>query len=87
MNLKRGYKCTLQLTQEEMAEYGEFFKSMRLSIGLNLEKMAALLKSHGLNVFRTTISRWEKGLRVPNQDIEEIEQVYREAVKGFKIAI
>jgi transcriptional regulator with XRE-family HTH domain len=64
-----------------MIEYGEFFKSMRLSIGLNLEQMAALLKSHGLNVFRTTISRWEKGLTIPNKEIDEIEEVYRKAVK------
>lgn len=86
MNLKRGYKQVRQLSKEECLEYGEFFKSMRQSIGLNLEQMAALLRSHGLNVFRTTISRWEKGATVPNVEIEILEDAYRSAVKGFRVA-
>jgi transcriptional regulator with XRE-family HTH domain len=86
MNLKRGYKQVRQLTKEEALEYGEFFKSMRQSIELNLEQMAALLRSHGLNVFRTTIGRWEKGTTVPNVEIEIIEGAYRNAVKRFRVA-
>jgi transcriptional regulator with XRE-family HTH domain len=72
-------KYTLQISMEEMKEYGEFFRSMRKSIGLNLDKMSQLIGTH-----RTSLSRWEKGLVVPNEDIDEIVQRIRNVVKDAK---
>jgi DNA-binding XRE family transcriptional regulator len=79
MNRKRGYKLELQISREEMKEYGEFFKSIRLSLGFNLEQMAK-----EIGVFRTTISLWEKAKTIPNIDIDEIEDRYREVVKKYR---
>lgn len=76
-NHKTG-KYSLQLTHEEMKEYGEFFKSMRLSIGLSKYQMA-----DEIGVFFTTIHRWEIGQRVPKRDIDELERKYREVVKKY----
>lgn len=81
MNTRKGYKAILQITYEEMKEYGEFFKTMRLSIGLTPAQMA-----EEIGVFRTTVSRWERGERIPNKDIYLIEQKYREVVKKYKQA-
>jgi transcriptional regulator with XRE-family HTH domain len=74
-------KYTLQISMEEMKEYGEFFRSMRKSIGLNLEKMSQLIGTH-----RTSLSRWEKGSVIPNEDIDEIVQRIREVVKAAKVS-
>jgi transcriptional regulator with XRE-family HTH domain len=68
----------LQVSEEEMAEYSAFFKAMRKSIGFNLEQMG-----EALGVFRTTVSRWEKGI-IPNRDIDEIVQEYRRVVRLHK---
>jgi transcriptional regulator with XRE-family HTH domain len=77
-----GKKQTRQITYEEMKEYGEFFKSMRLSIGYSLIKM-----SEPLGVFYTTYSKWEKGLIIPQQDIYEIEEKVRNIVKVAKVGL
>lgn len=69
-----------QVNKEEMKEYGEFFKQMRLSIGYSLQQMA---KELGLGWY-TTLARWEKGLVIPNGDIYEIESKIREVVKAVK---
>jgi DNA-binding XRE family transcriptional regulator len=68
-----------QVTKEEMKEYGEFFKSMRLSIGYTLQEMG-----REIGVWHTTLARWEKGLVVPNGDIYEIESKIRDVVKAVK---
>jgi transcriptional regulator with XRE-family HTH domain len=68
-----------QVSKEEMKEYGEFFKSMRLSIGYSLEQMGK-----AIGVWHTTLARWEKGLVIPNGDIYEIECKIREVVKATK---
>jgi transcriptional regulator with XRE-family HTH domain len=68
-----------QVTIEEMKEYGEFFKSMRLSIGYSLDQMGK-----AIGVWYTTLARWEKGIVVPNGDIYEIEQRIRDVVKSAK---
>jgi DNA-binding XRE family transcriptional regulator len=77
--MKRKY--VQQLSKEEMKEYGEFFRSMRNSIGYTQKKMA-----EAVGVFYTTIYRWEKGNIVPNQDIYEIEQRIRDVVKAAKVS-
>jgi transcriptional regulator with XRE-family HTH domain len=51
-----------------MKEYGEYFRSMRLSIGYTQKQFARLL-----DVFPTTYYRWEKAVIIPQQDIYEIE--------------
>jgi DNA-binding transcriptional regulator YiaG len=79
VNLKRGYKAVLQLTHEEMKEYGQYFKSMRESVGLSKEQMAK-----ELGVFFTTVHRWEIGQRVPKRDIEEIVEDYRKIIRKYK---
>lgn len=68
-----------QIDYDEMKEYGEFFKSMRKSIGYTLKEM-----SKEIGVFYTTLHRWEKGAIIPTQDIYEIEQRIREVVKTAK---
>jgi DNA-binding XRE family transcriptional regulator len=68
-----------QLTKEEMQEYGEFFRSMRKSIGYNLEQMA-----NALGIFRTTYSKWEKGLIIPREDMYDLEQRFRNVVKAAR---
>lgn len=68
--MKRKY--IQQVTKEEMIEYGEFFRNIRLSLGLNLEQMA-----EKVGIFRTTLSKWEKGSIIPNDDIYTIEQKFR----------
>ena len=75
-------KYTMQISREEMTEYGEFFRSMRQSVGLNLEQMAEKLD---LGIFRTSISKWEKGISVPQMDIDDIVQRYRNVVKQIKL--
>lgn len=69
-------KYTLQLDTDTMKEYGEFFKRMRLSIGYTLAEMSA-----EIGVFRTTLSKWEKGVTIPHQDIDDLEQRVRGIVK------
>lgn len=69
-------KQVRQITYEEMKEYGDFFRSMRKSLGFNLEQM-----SQEVGIFRTTLSKWEKGLIIPQQGIYEIEMRFREVVK------
>lgn len=73
----RKYK--LQIEPEEMQEYGEFFRSMRKSINYTLAEMA-----QELGVFRTTLSKWEKGISIPHQDIYDIEQQILGIVKTRK---
>lgn len=73
----RKYK--MQIEPEEMQEYGEFFRSMRKSIGYTLAEMA-----QELGVFRTTLSKWEKGITIPNHNIDDLEQQIRGIVKTRK---
>lgn len=77
--MKRKY--VQQISKEEMKEYGEFFRSMRKSVGYTLKQMA-----NEIGVFFTTLHRWEKGEIIPNQDIYEIEQMIRDVVKAAKVS-
>jgi DNA-binding XRE family transcriptional regulator len=74
-------KYTLQLSKEEMKEYGEYFRFMRKSIGYSQKMMA-----EKVGVFYTTIYRWEKGNIIPNQDIDEIAQRIKDVVKAAKVS-
>jgi transcriptional regulator with XRE-family HTH domain len=74
-----GKKQTRQITYEQMKEYGEYFRSMRLSIGYTQKQFARLL-----DVFPTTYYRWEKATIIPQQDIYEIESKVREIVRSVK---
>lgn len=71
----RKYK--MQVEPEEMKEYGEFFRSMRNSIGYTLEEMA-----RELGVFRTTLSKWEKGITIPHHNLDDLEQMVRGIVRS-----
>lgn len=75
-----GKKQIRQVTREEMKEYGEFFKLMRLSINYSLQRMAA-----EIGIFYTSLSKWEKGVSIPQQDIYEIESRIRNIVKLAKL--
>jgi transcriptional regulator with XRE-family HTH domain len=72
-------KHTRQITYEEMKEYGEYFRNMRLSINYTQTQFARLLGIHCM-----TYSRWELGKIVPQQDIYEIEEKVRRIVKSVK---
>ncbi|MEH7116126.1 helix-turn-helix transcriptional regulator [Neobacillus vireti] len=74
-----GKKQTRQVNYEEMKEYGQFFKSMRLSIAYTQKQFARLLDIHYI-----TYGRWELGLIIPQQDIYEIESKVREIVRSVK---
>ncbi len=76
---KSGYKCVLQITREEMKEYGEYFKRMRESIGYSQKAMA-----DELGVFQTTYGRWELGQRIPHQDINFVIECVQMIVKKAK---
>jgi DNA-binding XRE family transcriptional regulator len=75
-----GKKQVRQISYEEMKEYGELFKSLRLSIGYSQDRL-----SKKIGVFRTTLHRWEKGQLIPQQDIYEIEQMIRSVVDSVKL--
>jgi transcriptional regulator with XRE-family HTH domain len=74
-----GKKPTRQITIEEMKEYGEYFRNMRLSINYTQVQFSRLLGIHCM-----TYSRWERGVIIPQQDIYEIEEKVREIVKSAK---
>jgi transcriptional regulator with XRE-family HTH domain len=76
-----GKKPTRQITIEEMKEYGEYFRNMRLSINYTQLQFARLLGIHSM-----TYSRWELGKIIPQQDIYEIEEKVREIVRLAKKA-
>jgi DNA-binding XRE family transcriptional regulator len=73
-------KIQLQISQEEMFEYAEYFRNIRQSLGLTPSQMG-----EEIGVFRTTIVRWEKGLHIPKRDIDEIVNKFREVVKRKKL--
>ena len=55
---------------------GENIKAIRKSIGLSQEELAIKL-----NVVRQTISKWEKGLSVPDSDmLISISEVFETSV-------
>jgi transcriptional regulator with XRE-family HTH domain len=72
-------KHTRQITTEEMKEYGEYFRNMRLSINYTQEQFARLLGIHHM-----TYSRWELAKIIPQQDIYEIEERVKEIVRSVK---
>lgn len=76
---KTRRKGVWQITDEEMKEYAEYFKSVRLSLGLTRPQMA-----EEIGVFRTTICRWERAQHIPQRDIHEIVEQYRAVVKKYK---
>jgi DNA-binding transcriptional regulator YiaG len=69
---------TRQITYEEMRKYGQSFKSMRESVGFTLQQMA-----DEVGTFRTTLSKWEKGLIIPQTDIYEIEQRFKKVIQKY----
>lgn len=69
----------MQISREDMKEYGDFFRFMRKSVNMSLEEMA-----NELGVFRTTLSKWEKAQVIPNVDIDDLEQRIRGIVKSKK---
>ncbi|AZV43614.1 hypothetical protein BAOM_3005 [Peribacillus asahii] len=75
--MKRNY--VMQITHEEMAEYGKLFRSLRKSTGLSLTKFADELKI----ISRTSLSKWEKGISVPKEDIYLIECRIREVAENY----
>lgn len=73
---KSGYKQIRQVTREEMKEYGEFFKSMRKSVNMTLAEMA-----EEIGTDRCTFSRWERGMSIPNIEIESLVDMVRQVIK------
>ncbi|MCY7865949.1 helix-turn-helix transcriptional regulator [Bacillus spizizenii] len=62
--------------EERYKEFGEFMKHMRKSVGWSAAEMG-----ERLGVFRTTITRWEKGQNLSAQDIFVLELKIRHMVK------
>jgi transcriptional regulator with XRE-family HTH domain len=76
-----GKKQTRQLTYEQMKEYGDYFRSVRKSLGYTIPVMAEKLGIH-----HTTLYRWEKSKIIPQTDIEYLVSKYRRLVKSAKIS-
>jgi transcriptional regulator with XRE-family HTH domain len=74
-------KQTRQISYEEMKEYGEWFRNIRMSIGYTQKQFSILLGIHWM-----TYSRWELSKIIPQQDIYEIECKVREIVNAVKKA-
>lgn len=66
------------MTQQELKQFGEFVRDMRDLSGLSLKDFA-----DDLGVFRTTLSRWERGLHVPKKydELMELKQRIIEITK------
>lgn len=79
---KFGSKQQRQINYEEMEEYGEYFKGVRLSLGLTLKEMA-----EEVGVFRTTLSRWEKGKHIPQTDINYILTKFKKIERKYNAGI
>ena len=62
--------------EEEYKEFGEFLRNMRLSLDWQPKVMG-----EALGVHRTTLARWEKGEKLVNRDIYELELQIRDIVK------
>lgn len=62
------------MTKEQLKEFGAFLKEARQSLGYNTTQMSELLYVH-----RTSYSRWERSMHVPQADAylirQEVEQV------------
>ncbi|MEX3713365.1 helix-turn-helix transcriptional regulator [Cytobacillus horneckiae] len=70
----RKWKQDRGMTKEQLQEFGDFLKEARQSLGYNTTQMSELLYVH-----RTSYSRWERGMHVPQADAylirQEVEQV------------
>lgn len=77
----KGYTQELQIDREDMVEYGEYFKEMRMSIGLTQAEMGRELGGHP----KSTIYRWEKGLRIPKMDLDELTDKYKEVIRKYRV--
>lgn len=75
----KGYTLELQIEREEMLEFGEFFRSMRNSIGLTQAEMGL-----EIGVSKHSVYRWENGLKIPKMDIDELVDKYKQVVKKYK---
>jgi transcriptional regulator with XRE-family HTH domain len=74
-----GKKQTRQLTYEQMKEYGDYFRSVRKSLGYTIPEMADKLGIH-----HTTLYRWEKSKIIPQVDIKYLVTKYQNIVKVAK---
>lgn len=77
---KRTWKQTRQVTYEQMKVYGESFRKLRESTGMNLEQFA-----EKVGTFRTTLSKWEKGLIIPQTDIKYIERKIKSIAEKYTL--
>ena len=65
-----------QLSEKEIYEFVAFLKYTRKTLGYTFTQMEELLGIH-----RTTISRWERGLYVPNENVNTLKEILNYAVK------
>ena len=65
-----------QLSYQEIAEFVSLLKYVRNTLQYSFTQMEDLLGIH-----RTTISRWERGLYVPNENINTLKEILNYAVK------
>lgn len=75
----KGYTLELQIDREDMIEYGEYFREMRMSIGLTQVEMGLEIGASKHSVYR-----WENGLKIPKMDIDELVDKYKQVVKKYK---
>ena len=69
-------KNILQVSEEEMQEYAEFFLNIRTYMGYTKTQMGL-----ALGVDPSTIRRWESGKCIPNRDLYELEYTYKQLAR------
>ena len=65
-----------QLSNQEITEFVSLLKYVRKTLQYSFTQMEELLGIH-----RTTISRWERGLYVPNEDVNVLKDILNYAIK------
>lgn len=76
---KRTWKQDRGMTKEQLQEFGAFLKEARLSLGYTTTQMGELLFTH-----RTTLSRWERGMHVPQAEAYEIKEQVKKILAYVK---
>ena len=74
--MKRKKMNNQWLSDKQVAEFRGLLAETRKTLGYTFIQMEDLLGIH-----RTTISRWERGLYVPNENVDTLKEMLNYAVK------
>lgn len=77
---KKKQKHDRGMTKEQLMDFGQFLKEARQLLGYNTTQMGELLYVH-----RTSYSRWERGMHVPQADVFFIKETIRNVLKYINL--